>query len=203
MLDAGLLLYQYQGRACGKDERLKAAILTRSIDDERKGKPDLLVFSQADDPAADDSMGLFFSYFQDDLKKDTSIDIKEGTEVPAPKVVEMLAEITDSKGQDDAAWEKDSNVSLWSLSDASGSMVFTEEAKAPVSKSLLRSEDVFIFDIGCEIFVWIGSGASAGEKAAGMKNATQYMIDNDRPNFLPVTQILEGGENEMFDAAFA
>ena len=44
-------------------------------------------------------------------------------------------------------------------------MTFTEVASGTVSKSLLDGNDVFVFDTGAEIFVWIGSGASAAEKA--------------------------------------
>merc|ERR1739838_85941 len=49
VLDTGLILYQYQGRKAGKDEKLKAGKLQRAIDDERKGKPGVVVFSQTDD----------------------------------------------------------------------------------------------------------------------------------------------------------
>jgi len=72
----------------------------------------------------------------------------------------------------------------------------------PIKKSALSTTDVFIFDIGLEIFVWIGQGASKAERAQGMNYATKYMKEHDRPDFLPVTQIFEGGENELFDGSF-
>lgn len=51
------------------------------------------------------------------------------------------------------------------LSDASGTLQFTEVASGTVHKSALNDHDVFVFDTGAEIFVWIGRGASQQERA--------------------------------------
>lgn len=195
ILDAGLMLYQYQGTKCGKNEKLRAGKMQRLIDDERKGKPEVFVFSQCDKP--DSTMGEFFSYFQEDLKGE---DIKEGTEVPPERCAELIASIDSGIGGSDESWEKDTNKALYQLSDESGSLVMTKVE--PIEKSALSTTDVFIFDIGLEIFVWIGKGASKAERAQGMNYATKYMKEHDRPDFLPVTQIFEGGENELFDGSF-
>lgn len=88
------------------------------------------------------------------------------------------------------------------LSDASGSLEFKEVAKGKVSKSLLSPDDVFIFDVGREIFVWIGNGASDGEKKKAMHYATQYLTMYDRPVQLPVTRILQDSDCPQFNAAF-
>lgn len=195
ILDAGLKLYQYQGTKCGKNEKLVAGKTQRAIDDERKGKPDVFVFSQCDEP--DDVMGEFFSYFQEDLKGE---DIKEGSVVPPEICTRLINSIDTSTGGEDAAWEKDTNKALYQLSDESGELKMTK--CDTIEKKALVSSDVFIFDIGMEIFVWVGSGASSQERGQGMNYATKYMVEHDRPDFLPVTQIFEGGENELFEAAF-
>lgn len=51
------------------------------------------------------------------------------------------------------------------LSDASGAMTFTEAASGTVRRSSLNSDDVFVFDTGNSIYVWIGKGASTNERA--------------------------------------
>jgi gelsolin len=48
VLDDGLDIYQMNGRECGAMEKAKAAELTRSLDDERGGKPNVWVFEQDD-----------------------------------------------------------------------------------------------------------------------------------------------------------
>jgi len=193
ILDCGLNLYQYQGKAAGKNEKLQAGKLQRMIDDERRGKPDVFVFSQTDKP--DDTMGIFFSYFEESSKE-------PGQECDAEECAKLLATISEDAGGDDAAWEKDSEKSLWQLSDASGKLTFTEVAKGKVKKDKLVSDDVFIFDVGSEIFVWVGSKASKSEKKQGMIFASKYLKEHDRPAYLPVSQIFEGGENEVFEGSF-
>jgi hypothetical protein len=91
---------------------------------------------------------------------------------------------------------------LFRLSDASGTMTFTEVASGAVHKRLLDSKDVFVFDTGAELFVWIGTGASPAEKAKGMGYASDYVTKFNRPPYMPVTRIYEGGENEVFNASF-
>jgi len=197
ILDAGLVLYQYQGKKAGKNEKSQAAKLQRMIDDERKGKPDVLVFSQSDKPSMDDSLQKFAGYFED-----IGEEVKAGECASLEATETFFANISTSEGADDEDWEKDSNKRLLQLSDASGELEFKEVAEGTVAKSCLDTNDVFIFDIGSEIYVWIGKGASSTEKKMGMAYASKYLTKFDRPNYLPVTQIYEGGENEIFDGSF-
>jgi len=92
---------------------------------------------------------------------------------------------------------------LFHLSDATGSMVFKEVGSGPSIKySSLLTDDVFIYDVGAEVFVWIGKGASVDEKKKAMQYAQDYLKKNARPLFLPITRILEGAENGVFKAHF-
>jgi gelsolin len=54
--------------------------------------------------------------------------------------------------------------SLHKLSDASGKMTFSEVGRGKISKSALKSEDVFILDDGVQVFSWVGSKSSPNEK---------------------------------------
>lgn len=81
-------------------------------------------------------------------------------------------------------------------------MTFTEVANgAKCKKSLLDSSDVFILDTGAEVFAWIGKGASVDEKAKALGFAQDYLKNFNRPSYLPIARILEGGENNTFNAA--
>jgi gelsolin len=55
---------------------------------------------------------------------------------------------------------------LFQLSDASGSMTFTLKAEGQIDGSMFDSNDVFILDATLQIFVWVGKGASKGEKVS-------------------------------------
>merc|ERR1712098_663864 len=146
ILDAGLKIFQLNGSKAGPGEKAKAAQLSRAIDDERGGKPEVIVVGENDEVKGD--------------KK------------------------------------------LFRLSDASGKMTFTEVAAGKIPKNKLDTKDVFVFDAGNEVFVWIGLGATAEEKRCGLGYAQQYLKNNNRPSFTPISKILEGAENEVFNAAF-
>merc|ERR1712130_792519 len=88
------------------------------------------------------------------------------------------------------------------LSNAEGKLKMTEVAKGNIPRNCINSDDVFIFDIGNEVFVWIGKNADKSEKKNGMRYASKYLKKYNRPAFLPVSQILEGGENKVFEASF-
>ena len=90
---------------------------------------------------------------------------------------------------------------LYCVSDSTGKLTMTEVK--PVAKSSLKSEDVFVLDAGYHIFVWIGKKADANERKNGLNFATNYLYEHNRPKTLPITRILDGGDNEPFYAALA
>lgn len=175
ILDTGMIIYQWQGKKAGKNEKARAGQLCRAIDDERRGKPEVEVFAQGDKDAGD-----FWKHF--------------GCESEPEKIPEDAG--------DDAEWEKKSEKRLLQLSDASGSLEFKMVSETHVKRSSLVSDDVFVFDIGSEVFVWVGKGASADEKKQAMHHAQQYLKQYKRPDWLPICRILEGGENEVFNSSF-
>lgn len=178
VMDAGLDIYQWQGKKAGKNEKARAGQFCRTLDDERRGKPEVHVYRQGDSDESE-----FFSRFPAFTSMD---DVK----------------ISEDHG-DDAEWEKTSTKSLFQLSDSSGSMQFELVAEGNVPKSLLNDNDVFVFDIGCEIYAWVGKGASKDEKKGAMNACHGYIKKKypTMPNY-PISVILQGGENEVFDNSF-
>jgi gelsolin len=175
ILDAGLNLYQWNGAKSGPQEKMKGAQLCRALDDERKGLPKVHVFEE------------------------NGKDLAEFWKVLGGQGPVKTAE----EGGDDNEAEKASEKRLFRLSDASGTLTFQEVAKgAAVKKNLLDSSDVFILDTGAEVFAWIGKGASVGEKKKAMSFAQEYLTKYSRPAYIPISRILEGGENEVFETSF-
>jgi len=87
---------------------------------------------------------------------------------------------------------------LHSLSDASGQLKLTEVATGSIKKAHLKSDDVYIVDLGNEVFVWVGKGASKKEKALAIQYAALYLKHHGRPYGTPVARIQEGGEPSSF-----
>jgi len=92
---------------------------------------------------------------------------------------------------------------LFRLSDSSGKLVLQEVGRGKaVKRNLLNSSDVFILDDGAEVYAWIGRKASVQEKQKALSYAQNYLSQYNRPLFLPIARVLEGGENEVFETAF-
>lgn len=182
ILDLGLELYQWQGSESGPTERMRAALLCRAIDEERAGKPKIHVIEESDKPHLDTACSNFWKLLGYDGKQT----VKSGDGVAG-----------------DEAWEKDHTLKLFRLSDASGEMRFSLEAEGRnVTVDKLDSNDVFILDAGCEVIVWVGKGASVEERKTGIDHAKHYLRGAGRPGWLPVTRVLDGGENEVFKSFF-
>lgn len=176
ILDAGLKIYQWNGSRASFFEKIKAGNLVRAIRDERGGKPEAEMFSEGDSDAGP---------FWDAL----------GGEGPVKSA---------SEGGSDAAASSAATEEhrMMRLSDASGSLTFTLEQEGALNRDRLDSNDVFIVDNGAEIFVWIGKNASGVERKKGMQYAQQYMAEHGKPNYLPISRVLEGGEHNVFEMCF-
>jgi len=181
ILDNGLEIFKWEGKSAGMFEKNKGREVCDAMKTERKGKPNIINLREGD--------------------KDTD----------SKRFYEFLGGSLDSKiktaeegGDDSLAEEQGLKIrQLWSLSDASGKMEFTKVSEGnAIKKSHLDSKNVYIFDSGEQVYVWIGKGASYKEKVESMVYAQQYLTKNNRPAYLPITRILEGGENPKFNEAF-
>ncbi len=185
VLDIGLELFQWQGSESAAAERLRAALLCRAICDERAGKP-IVHVDERDSQHNENQLPRFWRLlgYEDGLKRQ----VKSGDGIAG-----------------DMEWERieDGLLKLFRRSDTTGELRFTLEAQGRrVTEDKLDKDDVFILDSGPEIFVWIGRDATRQERDGGMDAARSYMAGAGRPAFLPVTRILDGGENETFKSFF-
>jgi gelsolin len=172
VLDLGLRLLQWNGTRSHMKEKNRAATLCRAIDDERAGKPSVTVYNQGDKDE-----GEFWAA------------LGSGPDGVNPN------------DDDDIAAEAAGAKKLFRLSDADGALKTSQ--CATVTKAELNSSDVFILDAGNEVFTWIGRDASKGEKSKALHFAQEYLKNNpDRPAWLPISRVLEGGENEVFNSHF-
>jgi len=172
MLDVGLKLYQFQPSGAGAGEKATATQLARAIDDQRGSKVEIFVFGENDK----DANAEFFWQFLGGRKT-----IKSATD-----------------GGSDADLKEKKRI--LKVSDASGTLKM-EEVK--FDRKSLNPADVFIVDSVNSIFVWIGTTASPQERRSGVQLAQSYL--NDQPNrskHTPIVRVLQGGENEEFEAQF-
>jgi gelsolin len=85
------------------------------------------------------------------------------------------------------------------VSDSTGPLVCKEVARdSAINRGLLKSDEVFILDSGLEVFVWVGSKASANEKKQAMNTAIKYLTEQNRPPTTRISRVVEGGDNQEF-----
>ncbi|CAH1765833.1 19718_t:CDS:10, partial [Entrophospora sp. SA101] len=169
ILDNGLAIYQLNGKKSHGVEKVKAAEFVRALEGERKGLPKILVIDEGDRE---------MHKFWDALGSKGEIKPAEA-----------------DTGADIEKFEK----KLFRVSDASGEVTFAQEASGKVTKSHFDTNDVFVFDAGHDVFVWIGLNSTIKEKRYGLQHAQDYISKYNRPPFTPITKIMEGGENEVFE----
>jgi len=173
LLDAGLDIFQWNGKTAGINEKRKANEIIQALKKDRNGKPKSKVL--------------------DDLEDDETFWKLLGGK-PGPG---QIAKAT----SDDIKVEKVKV--LFELSDKSGELKQTKVGENAVKKSMLNTNEVFILDVGHTVYAWIGKGASKAERANGIKFATDYLKNNNRPMHTPVVRVMEGAEPKAFLSEFS
>lgn len=85
------------------------------------------------------------------------------------------------------------------LSDATGTLEITE---VPFARNSLHTSDVFIVDVGSEVFVWVGKGTSDKERKYAIQYGQTYLTKSGKPAWIPLSRVMEGGENESLFSHF-
>lgn len=93
---------------------------------------------------------------------------------------------------------------LMKLSDSSGALSCAEIARGDLKKAMLDSSEVMILDLMAEVFIWVGTGASAGESRNAYCTISKYLKMNGRSPNTPITMLKEGAEkNPVWNQIFS
>lgn len=172
LLDAGMNLFQFNGTRSSVLERRKVNDLMDTIKIQRNSKPESTIIDGLED------IEEFWKYFGGKPDK-----INE----PLPEPDEEVKD----------------NSKLWKLSDSGGGLeldLMHEGGHPP--RSLLTSSDVFLFDVGYQVFCFVGSQSSAGERKGAMMYAMAYVKQMGYPVSTPIIRIVQGCICPEFDHLF-
>jgi len=180
--DGGLQAIVWTGKEAGMFEKNKAREVADALKTERKARC-TIVNTREGDKTEDEKE--FYA--------------KLGDTSGSPKIKTAAEGGNDEDAGKAAAAEQ----ILLRVSDASGTLKMTEEAKGTaIKRSMLDTKDAFIFDAGSQVFVWVGAGCTDQEKFNAMTFGQKYLDDFKRPKHLSLTRILEGSENNVFFSLF-
>ncbi|KAI7906095.1 uncharacterized protein BX663DRAFT_549208 [Cokeromyces recurvatus] len=177
ILDTGDLIYQWQGEACQGIEKAKAAEFISQLISERHGKGDMIIVEQNTSGEHDffDALGSNGPI----VEKDENEEEEEEEQVQIKKLLRL------------------SSSGPFGMGHLKFEMV-AEESR--ITKDMFDTHDVFIFDVGHQVYVWIGHKASRKERKHGLEYAQNYITESNRSSFTPICQVIEGGEDELFES---
>jgi len=165
ILDAGKQILIWNGETSSPFERNKCNMVARNMANDRNGRSQAMPW--------DDDAETFWML----LGGEGEIASAEEGDILARRISNVSV--------------SDDNV-LYKLSESNGQLFFSEVARGSLNMGMLDSSDVFVLDDGSEIFVWIGSYASALEKSKALTTASQYLESYDKPAHTPIHVFREG-----------
>jgi len=174
ILDAGMKLYTFIGKKAGIAEKQRVGQLAQSLDDERGGKPSRVTINEGD-------KGEDAAAFWKEIGGEGAIG---------------------AEACDDEDWEKKTHKKLYSFSDSSGKEEFKLKSDGKIAKKDLDTKDAFVVDLGNQVYVWVGKGASEKEKKKALSVAQRFLKDQGRGSWIPIASVAEGSEPPHFWAVF-
>uniref|UniRef100_M4BDS2 HP domain-containing protein n=1 Tax=Hyaloperonospora arabidopsidis (strain Emoy2) TaxID=559515 RepID=M4BDS2_HYAAE len=176
VLDAGLELFVYAGKEVNRLEKTKALEFVCKTREDRGGRASVVFIDE--DPrnvAFWDALGGFTTVTR-------SRESDENHEIAVKKSTSVLC----------VSGSTDDNLKVVEVTPSSGVL----------TKDILKTEDVFIIDIGNEMFVWVGKAASRSERKSALAVAEPYLKKVGRPFHTPITRVVEEGETPLFTVLF-
>jgi len=177
ILDAGLKIWQWNGKDAAIAEKRKAQEVLNGLKEERLGKAKSKIIDSTEDDEE------FWKFLGGKGKIHDAIPDEE-------KAAEKAA--------------KDFVRSIWRLSDASGKLTVEEIAsgKGNIKKSHLKSEDVFFVVNADKLFVFVGKATSKDEKGHAIEYATAFLDGAGLPKSTPILRVVEGNEPASWNKEF-
>eukprot|EP00003_Mantamonas_plastica_P001333 TRINITY_DN1095_c0_g5_i1.p1 TRINITY_DN1095_c0_g5~~TRINITY_DN1095_c0_g5_i1.p1 ORF type:complete len:833 (-),score=276.14 TRINITY_DN1095_c0_g5_i1:45-2471(-) len=178
ILDMGLEIFQWNGKDSSRKERAKGVeVATRIRDQERGARATITIIEEEEDKDSDK--------FWEALGGRGSV---------------MTAEEGGSDEEEELKAAEE--IKLWLVSDATGSLQITEVGSQPLKQEMLDTNDCFLLDTGAEIYCWVGKGATKDEKNAVMVHAGNFLAENNRPDWTPISRVVENAETPIFKGFF-
>lgn len=176
ILDTGDIIYQWQGQDANGIERAKAAEYISHLISERSGKGEMVIVEQNSGSGERD----FFEALGSDGPISDETEEEEEEQVVNKKLLRL------------------SSSGPFGL----GHLKFEVVAEDIISKDMFDTHHVFVFDVGHQVYTWIGHKASRKERKHGLQYAQDYVKEcSGRSAFTPICQVIEGGEDDLFESS--
>ncbi|KAL0093689.1 hypothetical protein F4703DRAFT_1731243, partial [Phycomyces blakesleeanus] len=82
-----------------------------------------------------------------------------------------------------------------------GHLHFDLVAKDTITRDMFDSQHVYVFDVGHQVYTWIGKQAGRKERKRGLQYAQDYIKHSGKSPFTPICRVMEGAEDELFESS--
>ncbi|CAH0398250.1 unnamed protein product [Chilo suppressalis] len=173
VLDAGLLIYLWNGKKAKNTLKSKARLFAEKINkEERKNKAELVAEPPGKEPAR----------FWKMLEYEGELPYEPQEHVP-----------------EDFVWAPPR---LYRVELGMGYLELPQPEVAPYARDVLATRSVYILDAHVDVFVWFGKKSSRLVRAAAVKLAQELFNMVARPPHALVTRLQEGTETQIFKTYF-
>jgi len=186
ILDTSDIIFQWNGGGSNAHEKNQGKTVCQAIRTTRGGKPQVQTLDEGSDGiASNDGM---WTYLPADYR-----------------VMFGMLKLWDYKIQSADYGGKDEDVqpfpwTLYKVKENGAYSTVTRGTRKKPSVSKLKSDGVYIFDSGFEVFLWVGNKAPSSLKGSAYPRASQYIRAYKRPPVLPILHVKEGKESTAFQA---
>eukprot|EP00904_Undaria_pinnatifida_P007549 jgi/Undpi1/3924/HiC_scaffold_16.g07292.m1 len=179
ILDAGLQLYLWNGPEANMYEKSKGALAMQRIKDTDRAGRATMIFLDNDPENAEfwDALGGY-----EEITAEGEPD--EAVERVGADAVKLYR-VSDESG--DMSTEEISPLNgggftaeLLESGDTSTEELLPLNGRGSLTAELSESGDVYILDVGSEVFVWVGRGSSVEEKKSGVPYAVKFVEESGR-----------------------
>ncbi|CAC5356704.1 GSN [Mytilus coruscus] len=207
VLDLGMQIYQWNGAESSGMERIKVPYVQSSLNPGDVYILDLGM--QIYQWNGSESSGIerhkaaeYLQQMESERPKASTTVLDESGISKAHRFYEAIPEGDADEVDSDDEDEGDDEKKLLRLSDAGGSISFSEVKTGDVAMEDLGEDDVFVLDTKSELFVWVGSKASVDERRNGMGYAHKYLMDKAR-HYKPVSVVSEKVGKDRIEVALS
>ncbi|KRT78520.1 hypothetical protein AMK59_6774, partial [Oryctes borbonicus] len=182
ILDVGKTIYVFVGTDSKRIERLKAISAANDVrDQDHSGRGKVLII---DDTATEDEVEAFFQ----------ALGGGSADDIPDESV---------AGSDDEFESDEERTVTLYKVSDSTGSIQITPISSKPLKQAYLDTNDCFILETGgANIYVWVGKRCTNNEKSQSMTKAEQFIDTKNYPAWTRVQRVVEGAEPASFKQYF-
>ena len=186
LLDDGSAVYLWSGREASVKEKQRGAEVAKGIKDERVHQVELLgevvIHRLEQGQKSEDEHPEFWALLGGDKS--------------------MVRPAVADSAEDDAKGARESELFHLHESEDGKKALTIEKVKGGPLRAALDPTDTFVLVCPGEIYAWIGSKATDGERKHAMLKAQEFIMSRGMPVWTPVTRVVQGAEPTLFKAKF-